>query len=248
MVRDRRQPGAVIKTFFSRGPEQGSRFVRVLSDGEQALQLQPLQSITCITAVGTCLPDAPSERMHHEPPSITLLKLLKPPLSAVLPSASSLGTRGIFPLTQHLAGSSASLRSLFLSLPFLSQLLLPSCTSHALPPDLSTSHLPMPPLCPGGVTLLEPAFDLDLVFLEICWNSPLLSEYSPLFPGLDWPLLALLSSHVTRPPCSSPLLSTSRCLSVCLPCTPSLLLPSPPSPIAKPQRGRTFFMQCCLYL
>ena len=83
----------------------------------------------------------------------------------------------------------------------------------------------MPPVHPGGVTLLEPAFDLDLVFLEICENSPLLSEYSLLFPGLDWALLASLSLRITRPPCSPPLLFSSRCLSLCL---PPHLFPAPP--------------------
>lgn len=98
MVSDRRQPVirldiecAVIKTFFSCGPEQGRRIIRVRSAREQALQLQPLQSITWITPLGTCLPDMPSEWIYHKPPNVALLKLLKPPLSSMLPSASTLG-------------------------------------------------------------------------------------------------------------------------------------------------------------
>ena len=44
---------AVIKNFFSCGPEQGSRLVRVQSGGEQALPLRPLQPITWTTPLGT---------------------------------------------------------------------------------------------------------------------------------------------------------------------------------------------------
>lgn len=158
-----------------------------------------------------------------KPLSITLLKLLKPPSLCCVAFSQLPRNPPHLPLTQHLAGSPASHA---FSFPCL---FCPNCCcphAHPMPFHLTCLH-PTPSyafLCPGGRTLLEPAFDLDLVFLEICRNSPLLSEYSPLFPGLDWPLFAFLSSHVTRPPCSSPSFHFTLPLSVCLPCT---LFPAP---------------------
>lgn len=119
-------------------------------------------------------------------------------------------------LTQHLAGLSASYALFSFPCLFCPNCCCPLCTSHALPPDLSTSHLPMPPLCPGGVTLLEPAFDLDLVFLEICRNSHcsqniVRSSLTRLAPAcfsvlgtLPASMLLSPSFHFTLPPCVCP--------------------------------------------